>query len=117
MLAADGPVKVYVTGAFTASGNTVIGIPTDPTAMLLFLVSNEQATFESSLTGSTVFYGGLYAPSATINVSGNAQVFGSVVAQAVDVSGDAQVHYDQAIGKLTEPIGLYDTDILSWREP
>jgi len=117
MLTADGPVKVYVTGAFTASGNTVIGIPSDPTAMLLFLVSNEQATLESNLTGSTEFYGGMYAPAATINITGNAQVFGSVVAQAVDVSGDAQVHYDQAIGNLTEPIGLYDTDILSWREP
>ncbi|MBI4003840.1 MAG: hypothetical protein HY353_02355 [Candidatus Omnitrophica bacterium] len=116
-LTADGPVKVYVTGAFTASGNTVIGIPLDPTAMLLFLVSNEQATFESSLTGSTEFYGGMYAPSATIRIASNAQVFGSVVAQAVDVSGDAQVHYDQALGALSEPIGIYDTEILSWREP
>ncbi|MDP3702973.1 MAG: hypothetical protein Q8R78_01075 [Candidatus Omnitrophota bacterium] len=117
MLTADGPVKVYVTGAFTASGNTVIGIPSDPTAMLLFLVSNEQATFEGSLTGSTEFYGGMYAPSATIAITSNAQVFGSVVARTVDVSGDAQVHYDHALGNLTEPIGIYDTDLLSWREP
>jgi hypothetical protein len=117
MLTADGPVKVYVTGAFTASGDTVIGIPSDPTAMLLFLVSSEQATFEGSLTGSTKFYGGMYAPSATIEVTGNAQVFGSVVARAVNVSGDAQVHYDHALGTLAEPVGLYDTEILSWREP
>jgi len=116
-LTADGPVTVYVTGAFTASGNTVIGVASDPSAMIILLVSSQQATIESSLTGSSAFYGGLYAPSATITIDGNAQVFGSVVAQGVTISGDAQVHYDEALGELTDPIGRYDTTLLSWYEP
>jgi len=116
-LTADGPVKIYVTGTFTASGNTVIGIPSDPTAMVLLLVSNQQATIESSLTGSSEFYGGLYAPSAIIEINGNAQVFGSVIARIVRVSGHAQVHYDEALGQLVDPVGRYGTTLLSWREP
>jgi len=115
-LTADGSVKVYVTGQFSASGNTTIGVSSDPTYLLLLLVSSQEATIEGGLTGNTEFYGGLYAPTATINISGNAEVFGSVVAKTVKVSGNAKVHYDEALGVLTDPVGLYQVRVFSWRE-
>ncbi|MBI3324847.1 MAG: hypothetical protein HYZ92_06165 [Candidatus Omnitrophica bacterium] len=115
-LTADGPVKIYVTGEFSATGDTTIGIPASPPSMLILMASNEQVTIESNLTGSTQFYGGLYAPTATIDISGNAEVFGSVIARRVDVSGSANVHYDEAMGTLTQPTGLYQVRVRSWRE-
>jgi len=117
VLTTDGAVTVYVTGTFSASGNARIGLPDHPPAMTMVLLSTQEATIESSLTGMTEFYGGLYAPMATLKISGSAQVFGSVIAQAIDVSGQAQVHYDTALGAAEGPIGGYDTQLLSWREP
>jgi len=115
-LTADGPVKVYVTGEFSASGNTLIGVPENPPSMLFLMASNQQVTIESNLTGTTRFYGGFYAPTATIDISGDAEVFGSVIAKNVEVSGHAKVHYDEALGALIEPVGLYQVAVLSWRE-
>ena len=33
------------------------------------------------------------------------------------LSSYSQIHYDQALSHLTEPVGLYETQVLSWREP
>lgn len=115
-LTADGPVKVYVTTFFHATGNSAVGVPSNPSYLTMLMTSTSQATIESSMSGTTEFYGGMYAPNAHVDVGGNAHVFGSVIAQEVEVSGDAQVHYDEALGDLMDPIGLYKVKVLSWRE-
>ena len=115
-LTVDGPVKVYVTTLFHAIGNTQIGVPSNPAYLTMLLVSDSQATIEGSMSGTTEFYGGLYAPSAHIDVGGDALIYGSIIARTVGVSGDAQIHYDESLGELTDPIGLYRIRILSWRE-
>ena len=115
-LTADGPVKVYITGQFDASGNATVGVPSEPKNFLMLVTSTQQATIESGLTGTTQFYGGLYAPNTTIQIDGNARVFGSVIAQRVDVPGNAQIHYDESLGTLMDPPGFYRVRIVSWRE-
>lgn len=115
-LTADGPVKVYITGQFDASGNSTVGVVSQPKDFLMLVTSTQQATIESSLTGTTQFYGGLYAPNATIEIGGDARIFGSVIAQRVDVPGNAQIHYDESLGTLMDPPGFYRVWIVSWRE-
>ncbi|MBI3320951.1 MAG: hypothetical protein HYZ91_01635, partial [Candidatus Omnitrophica bacterium] len=89
-LTASGPVTVYLTGSLTAKGNSLIGVPADPKQVVILMTSSSGATLEEgTITGSTQFYGALYGPNATITITGNAKVFGSVVAKSVDVKGSA----------------------------
>ena len=76
------------------------------------------------MTGSTKFYGALYGPNSTINIQGNAEVYGSIVARTVNVTGSAIVHYDEALADCNGPTppqscgvnNLYKATTVSWRE-
>jgi len=109
------PISVYVTGSFSATGNTTIGVPTDPTQFLLILASPEQATISGDWAGNTEFYGGVYAPTGDIEIKGNAEIFGSVIGEHVIITGDAQIHYDEALIDIG-PTGSYELEVVLWRD-
>ena len=116
-LMASGEVTVYLTGRLTAQGNSTIGVSTNPKSLAFLMTSTAQATLEEgTITGSTLFYGAIYGPDATINIQGNAEVFGSIIAETVNVTGDAQIHYDEAMTDRTDVSNLYKTALISWRE-
>jgi hypothetical protein len=113
----SGAVTVYLTGALVARGNSTVGYPVDPRQMVFLMGSSGAATLEEgTMTGTTGFYGGLYAPNATINISGNAEVFGSIVAKTVNVTGSAAVHYDEALTDVTAVSNIYQRTLVSWRD-
>lgn len=116
-LTASGPVTIYLTGELTAQGNSTVGVVNDPTQMLFKMSSTAEATLEQTITGNNTFYSAIYGPSATINISGNAEIFGAVIAKTINVTGNAVVHYDEAMTELTEVSNLYKTTLISWREP
>jgi len=130
----SGPVTIYLTGALIAKGNSIVGYANDPkrggnesqfdyakdvgnpTAMAFLMSSTGEATLEEgTLTGSTEFYGLLYGPKATIKISGNAKVFGSIIAKTVNLTGSAEIHYDGAMTHLYVS-NLYATKMISWRD-
>ncbi len=112
-----GSVTVFVTGAFSASGHTVVGVEANPTQFLMVLTATAgELILEGDFTGTTEFYGGIYAPTGEIKIAGSAAVFGSVVADTINLTGNAQVHYDKAMGALEDPTGGYQTALLSWQE-
>ena len=116
-LTSSGAVTIYLTGELTAKGNSSMGVPSSPKQMLVLMSSSEEVTLEQgTLTGSTQFSGALYAPNSAINISGNAEIFGSVIARQVNVTGSAEVHYDQALTDVTQVSNLYSTSLVSWRE-
>ncbi|MBI3996364.1 MAG: hypothetical protein HY352_01770 [Candidatus Omnitrophica bacterium] len=115
-LTTSGPVTVYLTGVFTATGNTVVGDPSDPKAMTVLVSSTGAATLEGTITGSSEFYGALYGPSAIMTISGNADVYGSIVAQTVNVTGSASVHYDTALTENTTISNTSRATMVAWRE-
>ena len=116
-LTASGPVKVYITGQFTARGDSQFGVVSDPKQMLMLMTSTGDATLEQgTITGSTTFYGALYGPSSTIDIQGNAEVFGSIVAQTVNVTGSAAIHYDETLSDTTNVFNTFKTVRLAWRE-
>lgn len=113
---ASGTVTVYLTGDLKVSGNTVVGVTTDPTLMAFKVSSTGGATLEGTITGSTQFYGSLYGPKADIDITGNAEVYGAIIAKTVTVSGSADLHYDKAMTERTDISNLYQSTLLSWRD-
>jgi hypothetical protein len=112
-----GQVKIYITGAFSGSGHSTVGYEPDPTQFLMIMTaSSTEVTLQGDLTGTMEFYGGIYAPTSAINIHGSAEVFGAVVASEIDITGNAQVHYDESMADLDNPVGVYQTDLLSWQE-
>ncbi len=117
-LTATGPgVTVYLTGALSVSGNSTVGVASQPGAMVFLMRSQAGATIEDgTITGSTQFYGAIYSPVATVHISGDAKVFGSVIAKKVKVSGNAEIHYDTALGDTTTITNFFETKVVSWQE-
>ncbi len=116
-LTASDAVTIYLTGTFTASGNSSFGVVQDPRKMVMLMTSSAGATLgQGTLTGSTDFYGALYGPNARIDIRGNAKIFGSVIAEEVMVSGSAELHYDHALTDLTEVSNGNRTTLVSSRE-
>jgi len=114
---ASGSVTVYLTGAFTAQGNSSMGVPSNPKQMLVQMTPTAGGTIEAgTLTGSTQFYGALYAPNSPITITGNADVYGSIIAKSVNLAGSASIHYDQALTTLNQVSNSYKTTRIAWRE-
>jgi hypothetical protein len=116
-LTASGNVNIYITGVLTAQGNSMMGVPDDPGQFLVQVAWTGDASLEPGLlTGTTGFYGALYAPESTIDITGNAEIFGSIIAKRVNVTGSAAVHYDESLSDLTDITNKFDTEQISWRE-
>jgi hypothetical protein len=121
---ANGPVKIYLAGTLIVTGNAQIGVETNPSYMAFLIASSGGATFEGTLTGSSEFWGTMYGPHATISISGNADIYGSIIAENVDLSGEAQIHYDESLGNCDVPTpppscdisNLFSTEVVAWRD-
>lgn len=112
----SGSVKVYLTGTFQAVGDTVVGNPADPTDLVVYIANGGIATIEGTVAGSSAFYGGIYAPDATIAIGGEAQIYGAVVAGDAYIAGDALIHYDEALADMSGGPGYGTTERKAWRE-
>ena len=62
--------------------------------------------------GNSELYGVIYAPNAAVDLSGTPDIYGSIVANTLDISGNAGIHYDEALGSSTGP----GYTITSWEE-
>jgi hypothetical protein len=64
------------------------------------------------LAGNPTFTGTIYAPSATLDATGTADFFGSVLVNRIDSLGNFQFHFDEALLKL-----LWDDFVIAtWDE-
>ena len=113
----SGSVTVSLVGALTARGNSTVGVENDPANMLFQMSSTASATLEEGeITGSNNFYGALYGPAATITIRGNAEVFGSIIAKNINVTGSANIHYDEALANVNTISNTYRRAVVSWRD-
>jgi hypothetical protein len=66
-------------------------------------------------SGQAFFIGVLYAPEAAIKLSGQADVFGSFVAETVAAHGQASFHHDEALCRADSGSSENEIQIVSWR--
>ena len=55
-----------------------------------------------SISGNGLFSGVIYAPQGDVSIVGNGAVNGSIVANNITLSGNAQFHYDESLGNFDD---------------
>lgn len=126
-------VEVYVTGSFTLStlniqqGGTLVVYIGGSTATLgtlntagnanNFQIYGLPALTQINMSGNAEFIGRIYAPEATVKQNGGGSdtldFQGAVVANAFDMNGHFNMHYDQNLARATNS-GTYV--VSSWTE-
>lgn len=108
-IAPGARLKIYSAGASTLL-NDIVNPNTDPTSFMYFgLPSNSSV----AIKGLTQLYGVVYAPSADVLITGNADMYGCIVANNAKLSGNAAMHYDEALINQAPSRGFI---IASWNE-
>jgi len=92
--ATSGPVEVYFTGAatFVSNMNVTSNSPTAQSISFQF-----SSALPVDLKSNATFIGTLYAPLATMKVSSNWIVYGSVSARQVQLASNSQLHFDETL--------------------
>ena len=143
ILTIDGDVRLYLTetstNALTVSGNAQIVISSGASLTIYtdgpcyFAgngVVNESylpekfkvlSTYSGPGTGLTIIgdndtYGGFYAPDAEVELSGNGDLYGSLIGDVVLIKGDGNIHYDECLGQTTQIPGVGDYVVQSWQD-
>lgn len=115
---ADGVnVTIYLGGSFVQESNTQMNnLSMDPTS-LVFL-GTDSFNGEMDWNSNSDFWGSIYTPRATVNYNSEADFYGAVSGKYVDISSQATIHYDEALGNLKIKTGSPgDTFIVkSWHE-
>lgn len=104
-----GNAKIYIDGSANISGAGVVNNSLLPENFTLYGTSSSTI----QVSGSGIFYGGIYAPEASISVTGNGGVYGGVVGDIVTVSGSSSIHFDEALSEISSGGGYIFN---GWRE-
>ncbi|MCE1246325.1 MAG: hypothetical protein LWY06_06755 [Firmicutes bacterium] len=103
VLPATGKVKIYVLGNIDITGNSINNTSEKPTNLVIYGGPN---TTSVKISGNGQGYFGLYAPAADVKITGNGAIYGGIVGDTIDITGNAAIHYDQALQKITGGSGM-----------
>ena len=115
-LAMDGPVVLYLTGTFHATGGGVINTSKNPTNLLIYSSAPVQNAIELD-AGTGEFYGAVYALDGEFDIdTSDWKFYGAVVAKHVDLDDNIEIHYDVALARLSLPVGKFTPVAGTWGE-
>jgi Tfp pilus assembly protein PilX len=97
--------RVYVNMGMSLTGNNGIIGCLDPRYLSFFYTGGPASGIADSADtisylGNSEFYGTIYAPYATVKISGTADTYGSITALNVEDGGNAKVHYDLSLQNM-----------------
>ncbi len=96
-LTVSGPVKVYVQGALSIDGNAAIAVAGDkPSNLEIYVMGVGPVNL-----GKNDLYASIYCPLSPVNMNGNSDLFGAVIAESIHMNGTNTIHYDTT---LTTPV-------------
>jgi hypothetical protein len=97
--ASAGPVELYVYDDFIMNDNTSIGSTTETPADVAIHLNSDNIVNPTQvvLGSSSMLFGTLFAPNASIDIDTNFELFGSLVARRVHLADWSRVHFDEAL--------------------
>ena len=112
VVAAGAHVTInHGSGYWQVSGGGVANTGQNPKDFIVYSAT----TGHVENSGSSSFYGAIYAPASDLWLTGSSETYGSIVGGALHVTGTSNFHYDEALADLP---GLAPPTytIQSWRE-
>jgi Flp pilus assembly protein TadG/cytoskeletal protein CcmA (bactofilin family) len=88
-----GDVTIYVTRDLTFNGGSYVNTTSSKAENLTINMTGGVA----NITFGSPFHGVLYAPDTNVTISGDADVYGAVVANDLRITGNAMGHYDESL--------------------
>jgi hypothetical protein len=90
-----GPATVYIYGSLNLSGHAVSS-SNQPGNLKIVMVPDASGNPPGSVTigSSSALYADIYAPQSALTMSGTGDLYGSIVAGSIDMTGSSAIHYD-----------------------
>ncbi len=105
-----GHTTLFVKSGLDLSGQGVINPLGDPTELTIYYDGTSQAKF----TGGSTAYMEVYAPEADVELTGNADFYGSFIGKTLQLTGTPQVHF--SLGCLNDNLMERPFRVLSWTQ-
>ncbi|MCH8475794.1 MAG: hypothetical protein LAT55_11275 [Opitutales bacterium] len=96
----NASADVYAHGNLRFSGNSVANETHNPGNLRFFGMGGESQIID--VGGTAGFYAIVYAPEALVNLRGNSEAFGSVVAREIEINGGHFFHWDEDSATIDE---------------
>lgn len=120
IIAPDAKLVIYTDGQCILSGNGIINQSCFPKNFQLYSAySNPDYPVGVTITGNSSFYGVVYAPNTGINITGNADTYGAITGKDLIISGNMRLHYDKSLSIRENTEERPDSShysVKSWRE-
>ncbi|MEO5959160.1 MAG: hypothetical protein ABIY47_01040 [Opitutaceae bacterium] len=110
-IATNSSLNLYATAGLKFNGNGITNLTNQ--AKNLQIWGTGGASQDIEVGGGPYFKGVIYAPNADVTLHGNPDVMGSIVANNIDVMGNAKFHYDESLADLG---GNNPWGVVKWRE-
>jgi hypothetical protein len=116
----SGPVIFNIGGVGLSSGQDAVslagGSVTNATLNPLNLQIQYAGTNGVQMAGGTGSSAVIYAPNATVTITGGSDFYGSVIGYSVNVPGGAHIHYDRNLQNTAYTIGNYSLSGFTWKK-
>lgn len=98
-VATNSSLKIYTAGDIDLTGQGITNVDGAPADVQLF-GTKTSGTQDIKIAGGGTFSGVIYAPHADVTINGDGSMYGSVVAENITLTGNANFHYDEALADL-----------------
>jgi hypothetical protein len=116
-----GHCRIYVTGKLDLTGGGLLNATGLPTQCQIYAHPYVIPSNHNPAKASVIIEGGahmaaaIYAPFRDATILGNGHLFGAIIAESITVTGDAMLHYDEALGDI-QGVNEVFIERLYWRE-
>jgi hypothetical protein len=108
VIAAGSRLRLFVEGGVRIAGNGISNLNAQPITCQIWGTNPTSAGQSIHIAGNGALKTVVYAPNGDVQINGNGDVMGSVVARSIQLTGNANFHYDEALayGEGAEPFAI-----------
>lgn len=110
---AGSSLTVYAEGDCKIAGNGLANANSRPLSCQIWGTSTSAAGQGIQIAGNGALKTVIYAPNAAVQVNGNGDVMGAIVARTITLTGNASFHYDESLADYGDNTAF---GVVRWRE-
>jgi len=97
-VAPGSSLKIYTAGDIDLTGQGIVNLSGSPKSIQIYGTSTTAQDIK--IAGGGTYSGVIYAPNGNVTINGDGAMAGSVVANNITLTGNAEFHYDESLGNL-----------------